>query len=307
MDAHVVRAEELRDVCVVLSRLRDRDGRYRTTGLSCVVKVSTPPYTETAAARDLRERALLESLQKLRRFEHVSIEGTLPAINDQITRQLTVPFFDPVLFSSTINDLLASGDQYSSSGDHDIATAHYQRAHDYFHHSIKHERHIFTHPADFMALAFQIMQHRAGNGISVGRFLPALRTAESALHVANQLFRLDSLLNSGPPTDARGLISLAMFRKWNCECVKEGAARYGQRIKAEDIGRCYYYKGISEHVEYGDEAKEQADEDKLTGIGFCLMSDTMTDDVPGELLRLDVETMKKLQGGLSAGGGSRWM
>lgn len=50
-------------------------------------------------------------------------------------------------------------------------------------------------------------------------------------------------------------------------------------------------------MHYGDDATEQADEDKLTGIGCCVVSETMTEDVPGELLRLDIETMKKLEEG----------
>ena len=37
---------------------------------------------------------------------------------------------------------------------------------------------------------------------------------------------------------------------------------------------------------------EQADEDKFTGIGCCVVSDTITEDVPGELMRLDIRTME---------------
>ena len=296
MDAHVIRAEELRDICVGLSTFQGRNGRYRTSGLSCLVKVSPPTYTETAAARDVRERALLEPLQKLRHFKSVSIEGTLPAINYQITRQLTHQSFDRGLVLTTINDLITSGDQYSTTGHHDIATAHYQRAHEYSYHCISHQRPVFTHLADASALEFQIMQHHALNWISAGNFHDALGAAQTALSVANRLFRLDSPVTTGPPTDAKGRVSAAAFRKWTCECIKEGAARYGQRIKAEDIGRCYYYKSIAEHVHYGDDATEQADEDKFTGIGCCVVSDTMTDDVPGELLRLDIRTMENLPG-----------
>ena len=294
MDAHVVRAEELRDVCVGLSTLQGRNGRYRTSGLSCLIKVSPPPHAETAAARDARERALLEPLQKLRHFKNVSIEGTLPAINYQLTRQFTYQSFDRGLVLTTINDLITSGDQYSTTNHHDIATAHYQRAHEYFHHCLTHERPIFTHPADASALEFQTMQHRSRNWISAGNFHDALGAAQTALNVANRLFRLDAPVTSGPPTDSKGRISAASFRKWTCECIKEGAARHGQRIKAEDIGRCYYYKSIAEHVHYGDEATEQADEDKFTGIGCCVVSETMTEDVPGELLRLDIQTMENL-------------
>ena len=301
MDAHVLRAEELRDVCIGLSTFR-RNWRYRTSGLSCLIKVLPPSYTETAAARDVRERALLEPLQKLRRFENVSIEGTLPAINYQITCQLTYPSFDRGLVLTTINDLITSGDQSSTLGHHDIATAHYQRAHEYFHHSLAPERPIFTHPADASALEFQIMQHRAQNWLSAGNFADALGAAETALTVANGLFVLNGPMSTGPSTASRGRVSAAAFRRSRCECIRGGAARYGQRIKAEDIGRCYYYKSIAEHVYYGEVATEQADEDKFTAIGCCVVSETMTDDVPAELLRLDIQTMKKLPGGTLPGG-----
>ena len=296
MDAHVILAEELRDVCVGLSTLRGRDGKYRTSGLSCLITVHPPACTETPAARDVRERALLEPLQRLRHFQAVSIRGTLPVINDQITSQLTRQTFDQDLVLPTIDELIASGDQSSSTGDHAVATARYQRAHEYFHHSAKFERHVFSHPADFAALIFRIMRHSARNWISAGDFPEALEAAQIALNVANQLFRINAPTTTGPHAGPNGGISAAAFRKWTCECIKDGAARYWQRIKAEDIGRCYYYKSISEHVMYGEEGAEQADEDKLTAIGCCVVSETMTEDVPGELLQLDMRTMGKFAG-----------
>ena len=295
MHAHVVLAQELRDVCIGLSTFQDRKGKYRTSGLSCLIKVHPSAHTESPAARDVRERALLEPLQKLRRFQNVSVEGTLPAINYQITRQLTQPTFDRGLVLTTIDELITSGDQSSSTGDYDIASAHYQRAHEYFHHSIDHERPVFTHPADFASLEFKIMQHRALNWISAGNFSDALGAAQMALEVAGQCFELIFPESTPPPTDRNGHITPAASRKLNCERMKNGAARCGQKIKVEDIGRCYYYRSISEHLVFGLEAAEQADEDKLTGIGCCVISDTMTEDVPRELMQLDIRTMKKLK------------
>ena len=174
MDAHVILAEELRDVCVGLSTFQGPKGEYRTSGLSCLIKVHPPPCIETLAARDIRERALLEPIQKLRRFQDVSIQGTLPAITCQITRQLKHPTFDRDLVLPTIDELISNGDQFSSSGDYDIATAHYQRAHEYFHHSASHEPHVFTHPADVSSLEIKIMQRRALNWIEAGNFSDAL-------------------------------------------------------------------------------------------------------------------------------------
>lgn len=302
MAAHVILAAELHDICIGLSTFQGQDGNYRTSGLYCLIKVLPPSYTEDPAARDVRERALLEPLQKLRHFQTVSIEGTLPAVNYQITRQLTHQTFDRDLVLTTIDELITNGDQFSSAGDLDIATAHYQRAQEYFHHAVTHERHVFTHPADFAANEFMNLQHRSLNWILAGNFDDALEAADIALQVANQLFRLNSPMTTGPPTGPGGRITAAAFRKWTCECIKEGAARYGQKIKAEDIGRCYYYKSISEHVLYGDEATAQADEDKFTGIGCCLVSDTMKDNVPQELLQLDMWTMENLPGGCTGKG-----
>ena len=297
MNTHVILANELRDVCIGLSTFQRPEGEYLTSGLSASINVHKPTYTETAAARDIRERALLEPLQKLRHLAHVSVYGTLPAIDYQISRQLTHPTFDRGLVLTTIDELISTGDQASSNGDHGIATAHYQRASEYFHHSATHEPHIFTRsPVDVSAFEFNIMQHRSRNWLEAGNFSDALEAAQIALYVANQLFRVDSPITTGPPTDANGRTSAAAFRKWTCECIKEGAARYGQRIKCEDIGRCYYYKSISEHVVLGDEATAQADDDKFTAIGCCVVSETMKDNVPAELLQLDERTMEKLLG-----------
>lgn len=296
MDAHVILADELRDVCVGLSIFQRPKGKYLTSGLSASINVHKPTYTETAAARDVRERALLEPLQKLRHLAHVSVRGTLPAIDYQISRQLTHPTFDRGLVLTTIDELISTGNQASSNGEHGIATANYQRASEYFHHSATHERHVFTHPADVSAFEFKIMQHRSRNWIEAGQFSDALEAAQIALYVANQLFRIHSSMTTGPPTDANGRTSAEAFRRWTCECIKEGAARYGQRIKCEDIGRCYYYKSISEHVVLGDEATAQAENDKLTAIGCCVVSDTMKENVPAQLLQLDKRTMEKLSG-----------
>ena len=47
---------------------------------------------------------------------------------------------------------------------------------------------------------------------------------------------------------------------------------------------------------HGDKATVQADDDKFTAIGCCVVSDTMTDNVPAELLQLDIRTMERLPG-----------
>ena len=294
MDVHVIMADELRDVCVGLSTFQDPERRYRTSGLSCLIKVHPPPYAETSAARDIRERALLEPLQKLRHFKNVSIQGTLPAIDYKISRQLTHQTFDLGLVLTTIDELITSGDRSSSIGAHDIATAYYQRAHEYFHHSVAYERHVFAHPADVTASDFKIMAHRALNWIEAGNLYDALGATARALSVVNHLFRLNASTTPGLPTDDNGCVGAGALRRWTCDRMKEGAALYGQRIKCEDIGRCYYYRSISERVVY-DHREEQAEHDKFTAIGCCVVSDTMKDNVPQELFQLEFRTMKKLR------------
>ena len=294
MDAHVILAEELRDFCIGLSILQNREGQYCTSGLSGLIQVHPPPYTETPAARDIRERTLLEPLQKLRHFQTLSIKGTLPAINDRISRQLTQQIFDRGLVLTAVDELTSSGNQASSIGEYDIATAYYLSAHEYLDHGVDFEPHIFTHQADISAFSFKIKQHAVLNYILAGKFSNALTTASTALIIVDDLFRPDSPITTGPPTDAQGRTSAGALRKWTCECIKDGAARYEQRIKCEDIGRCYYYKSISEHIVHG--ATEQVEADKLTAIGCCVVSDTMTENVPGELLQLDARTMESVRG-----------
>lgn len=70
----------------------------------------------------------------------------------------------------------------------------------------------------------------------------------------------------------------------------------GQRIKYKDIGRCYYYKSITEYVLGGDEAAKQADEDKLTTIKCYIVSETVTLEkkVLKELMELEIRTIKRL-------------
>ena len=310
MIAHVMLADELGDICIALSMFQGPKGRYRLSGLSASTEINVHKiaHTETAAARDERERALLEPLQKLRRLEDVSIKGTLPAINYQISRQLTHTNFDRGLVLTTIDELITNGDQASSGGDYAIATAYYQRAHEYFHHSAAHERHVFTDPAEFSAFEFKIMQHRSLNWLNAGNFDDALEAAQIAIYVANQLFLIDSPMTTGPPADAKGRVSAGALRKWTCECIKDGAARHGQRIKAEDIGRCYYYKSIAEHVVLGGKAAAQAEDDKFTGIGCCVVSETMEDNVPGELMQLDSRIMENLPvGGGEEGDEEGWV
>ena len=293
--AYVMLVEELRDFCVGLSTFTDSAGQYRLKGIEARVTIRQPLTPENPRARAERERSLLLPLAKLRFLDKVVIEGVKPTVESLYATQMTRPCFDPTLIKYTIEELISSGDSAREIGHFGVANAYYNRASDYFHHFAKHERNVFEHPADPLAFEFKILQHRALNWLEDDNFYDALEVATLALRVAIQLFEIDAP-TAGPPIDARGRIKKGALRQWRCNAIKDGAERYGQRIKCEDVGRCYYYKSIAEHCVGGDEATEEAEEDKFTAIGCCVVSETVTEEenVPKELLELDMRTMKRL-------------
>ena len=293
--AYVMLVEELRDFCVGLSTFTDSAGQYRLKGTEARVTIRQPLAPDNPRARAERERSLLLPLAKLRFLEKVVIQGVKPTVESLYATQMTRQCFDPKLIKYTIEELISSGDSARNIGHFGVANAYYNRASDYFHHFAKHERQVFEHPADPLAFEFKILQRRALNWIEDENFYDALEVANLALHVAIQLFEIDAP-TAGPPTDVRGRITKGALRQWKCNAIKDAAGRYGQRIKCEDVGRCYYYKSIAEHVLGGDEATEEAEEDKFTAIGCCVVSETVTEEenVPKELLELDMRTMKRL-------------
>ncbi len=293
--AYVMLVEELRDFCVCLSTFTDPAGQYLISGLKARVTIRQPLTTETPQARADRERSLLLPLAKLRSLENVEIQGVKPTVEMLYSTKMTRPRFDPRLVKYTIEELISSGDSAMNIGHYGVATAYYIHASEYFHHFAKPEDEFFEHPADPLALEFKILQHRALNWIEDDNFHDAFEAANLALHVANRLFEVNAP-TARPPTDARGRITKGALRQWKCNRIKDAAERYGQRIKCEDVGRCYYYKSIAEHLLGGDEATEEADEDKYTAIGCCVVSETVTEEenVPKELLELDMRTMNRL-------------
>ena len=298
--AYVMLVDELRDFCVGLSTFTDPAGQYRLSGIEARITIHQPLTPETSKARAERERSLLLPLAKLRYLKNVVIQGVESPVEMLYAKQMKRPCFDPKLVRYTFEELMSSGDFASNIGHFDVASVYYHYAAKYFHHFMKTEREglaAFEHPADPLAFEFKVLQHRALNWINDGNFHDAFEAANLALRVASQLFEIDGqgpLV--GPPTGLRGRITKGALRQWRCNNVKEAAARYGQRIKCEDVGRCYYYKSISEHIVGGDEAAEEADEDKLTAIGCCVISETASEEenIPKELLELDMRTMKRL-------------
>ena len=295
--AYVILVEELRDFCVGLSTLRDSSGQCRLKGIEARITIQEPSTPENTRARAERERSLLLPLAKLRFLEKVVFQGVKPTVESLYATQMTRQSFDPKIIKYTIEELISSGDSARDKGLHDVANAYYGNATDYFHHFAKHERQVFEHPADPPAFEFKILQHRALNWIEDDSFYEALEVASLALRIAIKLFEIDAP-TSGPPTDARGWIKKGALRQWKCNAIKDGAARYEQRIKSEDVGRCYYYKSITEHIVGGDKATDEAEEDKFIAIGCCVVSETVGEEnVPKELLELDARTMRRLMDG----------
>ena len=298
--AYVMLVDELRDFCVGLSTFTDPAGQYRISGIEARITVHQPLTPETSQARAERQRSLLLPLAKLRFIKNVVIQGVEPPVEALYAKQMTRPCFDPKLVRYTFEELISSGDSASNIGHFDVASVYYYFAADYFHHFMKSEREglvVFEHPADPLAFEFKVLQHRALNWIKDGNFHDAFEAANQALRVASQLFEIDGVgPTAGPPTGVRGRVTKGALRQWRCNNIKEAAARYGQRIKCEDVGRCYYYKSITEHILGGDEAAEEADEDKFTAIGCCVVSETASEEenIPKELLELDMRTMKRL-------------
>lgn len=291
----VVLLEELRDLIVGISTFQSKGGSYRTSGLSALITLSHTTDDETEVQRDARETRLLDPLLSLRFLKSVKVEGALESnsryLSDHICRQQC----DSYIVYSTFTDLVRVGDEAYNIGHHDVATGYYNRAHDYALHFTSKEPKVIVHHADPSACLFRINLQRARNWIEQDNFEDALGAAECALSVANQLFRTNEPAIGPPPVDERGGISAGKFRQWTCECIKDGAAKFGQRIKCEDVGRAYYYRSIAGHVVNGDEATDQAYEDRALGIGCCVVSETNPGNLPRELLELDARTMQRIK------------
>ncbi|KAL9593485.1 MAG: hypothetical protein Q9219_007530 [cf. Caloplaca sp. 3 TL-2023] len=286
--------DELRDVLVGISSLQNKDGSYRTSGLSASITLNHEPQAEIDSQQKAREIELLKPLLNLRFLMSVKIEGA-----SEENREYLFPIchqqWDQDLVYSTVADLISAGDRASKSDLYDVATGYYNRAHDYALHFVSKEPQVITHPADPSAFLFKINLQRARNWIEQGDFEGAFGAADTTLTVANQVFRTNRPAIGDPPIDADGSISVAKFRKWTCECIKDGAAKFGQRIKCDDIGRAYYYRSIAGHVYHGNEATGQAYEDRALGIGCCVVSETNPGNLPNELLELDKRMMMSLK------------
>lgn len=298
LDIYVLLVEELRDFCVALSIFQSPDGStYRTSGLNAHIQLLDPPFEEPPQVQDDVRGSLLTPLTKLRHFEDVTVAGMAPFVAKMLMSPLTQKDFDGEFANSTIQELIYSGDHARDIGHFDVATAYYQRASEYLHHFANLELDTFTQtPLYVLSNEFKIMQHRARNFIEQDEFFDALQVADIAIHVAKSVFEANETTpDAGPRVNAQGAVTKGALRKWMCQRIKEGAESCAHLIKAEDVGRCFYYRSIAGHCVGGREATEQADDDKFTGIGCCVVSETVGEgNVPKELLDLDARTMKRL-------------
>ncbi|KAI4247812.1 MAG: hypothetical protein LQ352_006092 [Teloschistes flavicans] len=287
----VVAVEELRDVLAGLSVFQDKNGTYRTNGLSAKVTMSQTQLEGTESERTTREAKLLDPLLNLRFLKSVKIEGASADNTRSIPEQICHQKWDSYQVYSTFTSLIQAGDNCFDLGHHDAATGYYSRAHDYALHFMGKEPEVIIHPADPIAFLFKINLQRARNWIEQDNFEDALGATECALLAAMELFQTVG----PPPVGKHGGTSKGKFREWTCERIRDGASKFGQRIKAEDVGRAYYYRSITRQLVEGDDATEQAVEDKAIGIGCCVVSETAPKDAPRPLIELDMRTMERLR------------
>ncbi|KAL8641278.1 MAG: hypothetical protein Q9228_001897 [Teloschistes exilis] len=281
----VVLAEELRNVLAGLAVFQNENGTYRTFGLSARVTMTPTKAEETESKRTTREAKLLDPLLNFRFLKSMKIEGAsddnMRYISEQVCRQK----WDNYQVYSTITALIQAGDNCFGLGHHDAASGYYNRAHDYAIHFISNEKQIIIHPADPVAFLFKINLQRARNWIEQDNFEDAIDATQCALSAAEMLSQTNEPSVGPPPLDEHNGISRGRFRQWTCECIRDGAAKFGQRIKAEDIGCAYHYRSIT----------EQAIEGRAIGIGCCVISDAAPKDAPRPLLELDMRTMQRLR------------
>ncbi|KAI4192173.1 MAG: hypothetical protein LQ346_004444 [Caloplaca aetnensis] len=291
---YVVLVEELRDLLVGLSIYQGKYGPYRILGLVAKITVPKPVVEETQKQKKARERRLLDPVMKLRLLSSVEVQGVTPGRSQAVSDQLRRSKWDHQIVYATFNELLDAGNQARQMGHNTVSSGYYRLASDYVTHFMEHQRYVFTDPIDPVAFQFKIHLQRSRTWIEAGYFEDALGAAEVALNAANAIFRTNVPAVGPPPIGADGRAKKGPFRKWTCECIKDGAVKYGQRIKAEEIGAAYYYKSIAEYCADGDSAAEQAEDDKMLGIGCCAISDTAPKDCIQELLDLDRRTMERL-------------
>ncbi|KAL8685882.1 MAG: hypothetical protein Q9218_007491 [Villophora microphyllina] len=253
---------------------QNKDGTYRTIGLSAKATLNEYADEEKESERTTREAKLLDPLLNLRFLKSK---------------------WDDYQVYSTIAGLIHAGDRCFDIGYHDTATEYYNRAHDYALHFISKEKDVIIHPADPSVFPFKINLQRARNGIEQDNFEDVLGATDCALSAALMLFQTNEPSVGPSPIDEHGGISKGKFRQWTCECVRNGAAKFGQRIEAEDNGRADYYRSITGHIVGGDDATEQAVEDRAIGIRCYIVSETAPKNAPRPLLELDIRTMERLR------------
>ncbi|KAL8920096.1 MAG: hypothetical protein Q9208_006449 [Pyrenodesmia sp. 3 TL-2023] len=293
---HVVLVEELRDLLIELSIYHGRYGPYRILGLVAKIKVPKPTAEESQKEEDARENKLLNPVMKLRFLSSVEVEGVTPGRSQTVSDELHRSMWDHHIVYATFNELLDAGNQACDMGHYTVANGYYRLASDYVSHFEKHKRYVFTDSIDPVAFEFKVNLQRSRNWIEAGDLFNARGAARAALHITDAIFPMRAPGVGPPLVGADGRVKKGAYRKWTCECIKDGAARYGQRIKAEEVGAAYYYVSIADYCTWGTSATEQAEEDRLVGIGCCAISDTAPKDCIRELLELDARITKRSMG-----------
>lgn len=161
MDTHVMLVEEFRDFCIALSISQGKGGSYLTSGLSVRIRLAEP---DDPKEQDEMRTLLVKPLTKLRHLKDVEFDGMSPFFVKTILGDVKRDTFDGQLVTSTLNELMFSGDQACDLGHHDLASAYYLQATEYSLHCVKHER-VFPNVVDLIASPFKIKKAWRSAGV----------------------------------------------------------------------------------------------------------------------------------------------
>ena len=311
---HVVHEDEVKDLCAALSTYRDRFYRYefRLSRLSMKVEIDPLQLRRTSESCIAQEWALLRDLLPLGHVKTVTFERISSNLEHVLTNCLCLQAVNPSVVCFSTVKFLSSGDEAYDIGHFLAADGWYARAWDYFHHC-QSQRLFNINLADSVVLHFMLTQRRARVWLEMRKFSRVRTSSNINIDFANGNFLTHEpkfLPKFGDPPDQVPVLSSSWSdishpmmaehdnlasghdRTSHCEQFKEAAKRFEQRIKCEDIGRCYMYRSIANRYISGlDDA--QAADDRLMALECCKISNTADPECFDELEKLESRILRK--------------
>lgn len=302
--------EELRDFLINISILRNEDGSWSTLGLSASITFHESTE-EVGRKRQARESILVQAISKLRLLKAVTVKGTTVESATLISERVRKQAWDAEVVYSTIRELLAAGDGAFDIGHHGVAERYYSLATQYTFAFIQRDRQVYA-TWDDITFMFLTDLRRSRNWIEEDEFIKSFEHADSSIQTAEKLLGANGPVFGGNVYDISRRSIQDRDRQSFCDSIKAGAAKYGERIKCEDVGRAYYYKSLAGHCiglkvgsRWGLKAPSnrdkydsqsciaQAYEDRLTAIACFNISETTPSDSVQELHELAKRTMER--------------